>query len=149
MRRTSFRHWSMISSARIRDTIAQELVRIQNTAKALAKLDVYASLSLVSERNHYVRPKLNEKGVIDIKDGRHPVVEQMITNDMFIANDTYLDNGSPPYQHHYRSEYGGKIHIYASDGTDRADGTDRLFRAGQKCQHRHCRPDLYPCGCIG
>ena len=79
---------------RIRDTIAQELVRIQNTAKALAKLDVYASLSLVSERNHYVRPKLNEKGVIDIKDGRHPVVEQMITNDMFIANDTYLDNGS-------------------------------------------------------
>ena len=71
---------------RIRDTIAQELVRIQNTAKAIAKLDVYASLSLVSERNHYVRPKLNEKGVIDIKDGRHPVVEQMITNDMFIAN---------------------------------------------------------------
>ncbi len=79
---------------RIRDTIAQELVRIQNTAKAIAKLDVYASLSLVSERNHYVRPKLNEKGAIDIKDGRHPVVEQMITNDMFIANDTYLDNGS-------------------------------------------------------
>ena len=79
---------------RIRNTIAQELVRIQNTAKAIAKLDVYASLSLVSERNHYVRPKLNEKGVIDIKDGRHPVVEQMITNDMFIANDTYLDNGS-------------------------------------------------------
>lgn len=79
---------------RIRDTIAQELVRIQNTAKEIAKLDVYASLSLVSERNHYVRPKLNEKGVIDIKDGRHPVVEQMITNDMFIANDTYLDNGS-------------------------------------------------------
>ena len=79
---------------KIRDTIAQELVRIQNTAKAVAKLDVYVSLSLVSERNHYVRPKLNEKGVIDIKDGRHPVVEQMITNDMFIANDTYLDNGS-------------------------------------------------------
>ncbi len=79
---------------KIRDTIAQELERIQNTAKAVAKLDVYASLSLVSERNHYVRPKLNEKGVIDIKDGRHPVVEQMITNDMFIANDTYLDNGS-------------------------------------------------------
>ncbi len=79
---------------KIRDTIAQELVRIQNTAKAIAKLDVYASLSLVAERNHYVRPKLNEKGVIDIKDGRHPVVEQMITNDMFIANDTYLDNGN-------------------------------------------------------
>ena len=79
---------------RIRDTIAQELVRIQNTAKALAKLDVYASLSLVSERNHYVRPKLNEKGVIDIKDGRHPVVEKMIDHDMFVANDTYLNNSN-------------------------------------------------------
>lgn len=46
----------------------------------------------MAERNQYVRPALNERGVIDIKDGRHPVVEQMITNDMFIANDTYLDN---------------------------------------------------------
>ncbi len=79
---------------KIRDSIAAELKRIQSTAKAVARLDVYASLSLVAERNHYVRPKLNEKGIIDIKDGRHPVVEQMITNDMFIANDTYLDNNS-------------------------------------------------------
>ena len=77
---------------KIRDSIAMELERIQSTAKAVAKLDVYASLSLVSERNRYVRPKLNEKGLIDIRDGRHPVVEQMITNDMFIANDTFLDN---------------------------------------------------------
>lgn len=79
---------------KIRDSIAMELARIQKTAKAIAKLDVYASLSIVAERNHYVRPKLNLKGVIDIKDGRHPVVEQMITNDMFISNDTYLDNGN-------------------------------------------------------
>ena len=77
---------------RIRDTIAGQIQRIQCTAKAVARLDVFASLSIVAERNHYVRPKLNEKGIIDIKDGRHPVVEQMIQNDMFIANDTYLDN---------------------------------------------------------
>ena len=79
---------------KIRESIAMELERIQRTAKAIARLDVYASLSLVAERNHYVRPKLNEKGIIDIKDGRHPVVEQMIQNDLFIANDTFLDNGS-------------------------------------------------------
>lgn len=77
---------------KIRDSIAMEIERIQRTAKAVARLDVYASLALSAERNHYVRPKLNEKGIIDIKDGRHPVVEQMITNDLFIANDTYLDN---------------------------------------------------------
>ena len=76
----------------IRETIAGQIERIQQTAKAIARLDVFASLSITAERNHYVRPKLNEKGVIDIKDGRHPVVEQMISNDMFIANDTYLDN---------------------------------------------------------
>ncbi len=77
---------------KIRDSIAMELERVQRTAKAIARLDVYASLSFVSERNHYVRPRLNDKGVIDIKGGRHPVVERMIANDMFIANDTYLDN---------------------------------------------------------
>ena len=66
--------------------------RIQKTAKAVAALDVFASLALVAERNQYVRPNINEKGVIDIQDGRHPVVERMIPNDMFISNDTYLDD---------------------------------------------------------
>lgn len=72
---------------------AEQMDRIQRTAKALARLDAYASLALVAERNHYVRPALNEKGVIDIKNGRHPVVECMIDHDLFISNDTYLDNG--------------------------------------------------------
>ena len=77
---------------KIRDAIAGEIERIQRTAKAVARLDVFASFSLVAERNRFVRPKINEKGVINIKAGRHPVVEQMITGDMFISNDTYLDN---------------------------------------------------------
>lgn len=77
---------------RIRDSIAAEMERIQTTAKAIAVLDVFASLSLVAEQNRYVRPLLNDKGIIDIREGRHPVVEKMIVNDMFIANDTYLDN---------------------------------------------------------
>lgn len=77
---------------KIRDAIAGEMERIQKTAKAIAKLDVLASFSLVAERNRFVRPSINEKGVINIKAGRHPVVEQMISGDMFISNDTYLDN---------------------------------------------------------
>lgn len=76
----------------IRESIAAEVVRIQKTAKAVAHLDVLASLAYVAEQNHYCRPKLNENGTIDIKGGRHPVVEKMIHNDMFISNDTYLDN---------------------------------------------------------
>lgn len=77
---------------KVRDTAGAEVLRIQKTAKAIAALDVFASLSLVASRNQYVRPKINENGVIDIKNGRHPVVEQMIENDMFIPNETYLDN---------------------------------------------------------
>ena len=78
----------------LRDQVAQEIPRIQKTARAVARLDVFASLSVVAQRNNYVRPTVNHKGVIDIRGGRHPVVEKMIPNDMFISNDTYLDNGS-------------------------------------------------------
>ena len=75
----------------IRDEIFNQINRIQRTAKAVAALDVFASLAFVADRNHYVKPKINEKGVIDIKDGRHPVVEKMMPDNTFIANNTFLD----------------------------------------------------------
>ena len=75
----------------VRDRIGAQIERIQKAARAVALLDVYCSLSLVAERYRYVRPRLNEKGVIKIKDGRHPVVERMLSGD-FISNDTLLDN---------------------------------------------------------
>ena len=77
----------------IRAAIAKASESIQATAKSLAALDALASLSYVAEHNRYVRPALNEKGYINIKNGRHPVVEQMMDNGMFIANDTNLDTG--------------------------------------------------------
>lgn len=77
----------------IRNYINSKIEIIQRTAKAVAALDVFASLALVAEQNHFVRPSTNEKGVIDIKEGRHPVVEKMIEHDMFVSNDTHLDNG--------------------------------------------------------
>jgi len=67
-------------------------VRIQRTAEAVSVLDVLAGVSDVSQKNHYVRPSINQRGVIDIKGGRHPVVEKMIPDGSFIANDTYLDD---------------------------------------------------------
>mgnify|MGYP003433626811 FL=1 len=78
----------------IRDHLADNVARIQKTAKAIAKIDVFASLSLVASENNYCKPKINESGILDIKNGRHPVVEKMIVNDMFIDNDTYLDNNN-------------------------------------------------------
>ncbi len=76
----------------IRKSVANEVVRIQTTAKAVAKIDVFCSLAYVAEHNNFVCPKINEKGVLDIKGGRHPVVEQMISGSLFVENDTYLDN---------------------------------------------------------
>ena len=76
----------------VRDAIAAEVVRIQKTARAIAAVDVFVSLSTVATRNNYVKPQINEKGTIQIKGGRHPVVEKMMRDDMFVANDTILDN---------------------------------------------------------
>lgn len=76
----------------IRKSVANEVIRIQTTAKAVAKIDVFCSLAYVAEHNNFVCPKINEKGVLDIKGGRHPVVEQMISGSLFVENDTYLDN---------------------------------------------------------
>jgi len=78
----------------VRETIAKEVLRVQNTAKAVAMIDAFASLSVVAIQNHYIKPKINKKGIIDIKGGRHPVVEKMIQNEMFVANDTLLNNGT-------------------------------------------------------
>ena len=77
----------------VRDSIAGEVLRIQKTAKAIAGTDVFTALSAVAMRNNYVKPRINEKGITNNKNGRHPVVEKMMRDDMFVANDTYLDNG--------------------------------------------------------
>lgn len=76
----------------VRDSIAAEVRRIKSTARAIAEIDVYTTLSVVAQQYNYVKPAINEKGIIDIKNGRHPVVEKMIRNDMFVSNNTYLDN---------------------------------------------------------
>lgn len=78
----------------IRERLAKEVDRILKSAGIVAMADAYASLGYVASANNYVRPTVNEKGIIDIKDGRHPVVEQLTKDEMFVSNDTYLDNSS-------------------------------------------------------
>ncbi len=75
----------------IRKEIAKQVVRIQSTAKAVAKLDVMLSLATVAQKQQFVRPDINEEGIIEIKEGRHPVIEKMQSNGMFVSNDTLLD----------------------------------------------------------
>lgn len=76
----------------LRETLSAALVRVQKMAGYIAELDALCSLAYVADKNNYVRPVLNTDGVIDIKGGRHPVVEKMLANDSFVENDTYLNN---------------------------------------------------------
>ena len=76
----------------VRENLAKEVKRVQKTAKIIADLDALASLAYVAEKNHFIRPSINTEGRIDIKEGRHPVVEKVLDNDSFITNDTVLDN---------------------------------------------------------
>ncbi len=76
----------------IRDRLAANVSRIQKTAKAVAKIDAFASLALVACQNSYCCPNINEDGVIHIRGGRHPVVEKMTAGGLFIDNDTYLNS---------------------------------------------------------
>lgn len=76
----------------IRQTVADQLERIQKTAKALAVLDVVTSLANVASDNRYVRPEVNASTVIHIKDSRHPVVEALLKDAPFVPNDVFLDS---------------------------------------------------------
>ncbi len=78
----------------IRDFLCSKLQSVQRTAAAVAATDVLASFANVSMKNNYVRPEIAIDGVIDIRDGRHPVVELMLTDEVFVPNDVYLDNNS-------------------------------------------------------
>ncbi|MBR5738504.1 MAG: DNA mismatch repair protein MutS, partial [Lachnospiraceae bacterium] len=76
----------------VRDTVDGEAGRVETTANALALLDALASLAHTAEKNHYVCPKLNERGRITIKNGRHPVIELTAGQENFVPNDTLLNN---------------------------------------------------------
>lgn len=76
----------------VRKIISENVARIRESAKAISFLDAFCSLSYVAEHEGYVRPSINNKGIINIKDGRHPVVEKMIPRGSFVTNDVFLDN---------------------------------------------------------
>ena len=77
----------------IRDEIEKNVQRVQKSANIISILDVLASFATVADDMNYVMPIVDNSGVIDIKDGRHPVIEKIIGGSEFVPNDTYLDKG--------------------------------------------------------
>ena len=80
--------------AEVRDFLATKLEAVQKTASAVAAVDVLCSFAEVSMRNQYVKPDISLDGAVDIRAGRHPVVELMLNDEMFVPNDVYIDNKS-------------------------------------------------------
>lgn len=78
----------------IRNYVSEQSARIQKTAALLAEVDVYLSLATVASKNKYVRPEVDQSDVIEIKDGRHPVVEQFVKDTYFVPNDVFLDTSA-------------------------------------------------------
>lgn len=78
--------------AELRDILKTNISSIQNTAHEIAILDVLVSLAQAGDEYNYIRPKLLDDGTIHIKDGRHPLVERILNRDLFVPNDTHLDN---------------------------------------------------------
>ena len=79
---------------KIREEVATQVIRIQKTASIISILDVLSSFATVAVNNNYVKPEITEDGVIDIKGGRHAVVEKALKGEQFIPNDAYLNNDS-------------------------------------------------------
>ena len=77
----------------IRETIYKNIDRIQKVAKIIANIDVFVSFATVAYMNNYVKPLINEENKLDIKNGRHPVIENIVGEENFVPNDTYLNNG--------------------------------------------------------
>ena len=113
--------------------ISDQIVRIQRTASAVAQLDVLAGFAEAALQNNYVLPVVDTSGEIEIKEGRHPVIEQMLKGSLFVPNDTLLDEDENRMLHHHRPQHGRQIHLYAPERPDRPDGSDRQLRARRQC----------------
>ena len=120
--------------------LTEYIQSIQLNASVLAQIDCLLSFATIAKENKYYRPEINESHVIDIKNGRHPVIEQALPiGEKYITNDVYLDNEEQQINHYYRSQYGREISIAATNCIDCTYGSDGFFRSGRGGQNRICR----------
>ncbi len=117
----------------VRDKIEKEIPRIQKTAEMIATLDVLCSFAEVAEDLNYVMPIVDNSGEIKIEEGRHPVIEKMISSANFVPNDTYMNTESDRLRNNNRSKYGRKINIYETGRINYIDGTNRFICTCQIC----------------
>ena len=128
----------------LRQEIADAAGRIQKTAAEVAELDAYASLAAVAVRNGYACPTVDESGVIEIHDGRHPVVEKVLRDSLFVPNDTFMGEKEDRTAIITGPNYGRQVHLYAPGCPDCPAGSDRFLCSRKIRPHRHRGPYFHP-----
>ena len=123
------------------DQLIGRLAELQATAAALAALDVLANLAERAVTLRYTAPQLTDEPVVEISEGRHPVVEQFI-DQPFVPNDLQLHDGAAHAGHH-RPEHGRQVDLHAPDRADRDPRAHRQLRAGARRAHRADRSHLH------
>jgi DNA mismatch repair protein MutS len=127
----------------LRDEVGRHLGRILDTANALASLDVLAALAQRAAEHRYIAPAIDGGDLIQIEDGRHPVIERMPGRRGLRAERQRARPRGAPHHAPHRPEHGRKIDLHPPDGADRAAGADRLLRSGAQGQDRRRRPHLH------
>ena len=122
----------------VRSLVLRHVAEIQQTAEAIAVLDVIAALAAAAVKNNYVRPQVSDSTAIAITGGRHPIVERMLGPGQFVDNDAFLDTGRQPAPHYHRPEHGREINLYQAGCPDRAYGADGLVCSGPGGAYRRC-----------
>ena len=123
----------------VRDQIEKQVERLQKSASIIATLDCLCSFATVADDLNYVRPQVDNSGVIDIQDGRHPVIEKILPSGSFVQNDTYLDKDQNRLFYYNRTKHGWKIYIYETSCINYINGTMRKFCTSVICKNWSCR----------
>ncbi len=115
---------------RVREEVLGQLPRLQQTAAALAQLDVLAAFAETARLHNYCRPQIGEEGVLEIRDGRHPVLEQTLSEERFVPNDALLDHAGQQLMLITGPNMAGKSTFIRQVALHHAAGPHRLVRAG-------------------
>ena len=121
---------------KVRNTIEKSAKRLQTSASIISKTDVLCSLAKVAEEMNYCMPVVDNSDVIDIKEGRHPVIEKMLPAGDFVQNDAYLDSGENRLAHNHWTKYGWKVYIHEASSINYFNGSNRKLCTSKRGSHR-------------
>ena len=127
----------------IRNEISKNIIRLQRTSEVVSTLDVLTSFATVAEDMNYCRPEINSSGAIDIKNGRHPVIEKILGAGSFVENDTYLNKEETRLAIITGPNMAGKSTYMRQVALITLMAQVRKFCTSRKCENRSCRQDIY------